>query len=66
MSSSTSNLSPNAAILDATDKANLTYIEKFGLPANVAQYIDFQLILYNIYINNPIIASDIEFNSYVL
>ena len=35
---------------------------KFGLPTNIAQYIDFCLIFNNIYIDDYIIASDIELN----
>jgi hypothetical protein len=66
MSSSTSDPSPDAATLDAADKANLAYISKFGLPSSVAQHIDSRLILNDIHIDNPTTASDIELNSWVL
>ena len=46
-------------------RENINYIEKFGLPPNVAQHIDSQLILNDIHIDDPTIASNIEFNSYV-
>ena len=66
MSSSTSNPSPNIATLDAAEKANPTYILKFGLPLSVAQHIDSCLILNDIHIDNPTTASDIKLNSWVL
>ena len=43
----------------------MNYIEKFELPLSIAQYIDFQLILNDIYIDDPKIVSDIKLNSYV-
>ena len=46
----------------AAEKENLNCILKFGLPANVAQYIDLRLILHDIYIDDPTIASNIELN----
>lgn len=30
-------------------KKNLNYIKKFGLPSNITQYIDFELIFFDIY-----------------
>ncbi len=43
----------------------MNYIEKFWLSLSIIQYIDFQLILNNVYIDDLIIASDIKLNSYV-
>lgn len=66
-SSLTSNPNINHAILDATsDKVNLTYISKFGLPSSVIQYINFDLIFNKIHINNFTIVSDIKLNLWVL
>lgn len=66
MSTSTSNLNLKAATLDAVDRENLIYITKFGLPLNIAQYINSCQIFNEIHINDPTIASDIELNSCVL
>lgn len=62
MSISVSNC--NLDTLDATAKLkeNLNYIEKFGLPISVAQYIDFCLIFHNVHIDDFITTSDIEIN----
>ena len=43
----------------AVDKKNLTYILKFKLFLSIALYINFCLILNNIYIDNLIIGSNI-------
>ena len=62
----TNDLNFNATTLDAAvDKVNLTYISKFGLFLSIAQNINSCLIFNNIYINNPIIASNIKFNLWV-
>ena len=50
----------------AAIKENLSYIEKFGLPAGVAQRIDSRFILNDVHIDDPTTASDIELNSWVL
>ena len=66
MSSSTSNHNPKTTTLDAVaERENLNYISKFGLPVNIAHHIDSRLIFYNIHIDNPIIASDLELNLWV-
>ena len=53
--------------LDAVAKReNLNCISKFRLPTSVAQHIDLCLILHDVHINNPTIASDVELNSRVL
>ena len=44
----------------------MNYIKKFELPLNIDQYIDFWLIFNDFHIDNLIIASDIELNSYIL
>ncbi len=65
MSSSTNNL--NAKITSsntAAIKENLSYIEKFGLPAGVVQHINSHLIFNDVHINNFTTASDIELNSW--
>lgn len=50
--------------LDVVTKiGNLNYISKFKLPTNIAYYINLRSIVYNVHINKPIIASNIEFNS---
>ena len=46
-------------------KENMNYIKKFRLPPSVAPYIDFWLILNDININDPTIASNIKLNLYV-
>ena len=60
---------PNAetSTLDAAAdlRENMNCIVKFGLPPSVAQHIDSRLILNDAHIDDPTIASDIEFNSYV-
>ena len=67
MFSPISDHNPETTILDATAKRKtLNYISKFRLPANVAQYIDLCLILHDVHINDPTIASDVELNSWVL
>ena len=68
MSTSTSDQNPETATLDtAAERENLNYISKFGLPANVAQqHIDSRLILHDVHIDDPTIASDVELNSWVL
>lgn len=66
MSTSTSNLNPEAAMLDVADRENLIYIAKFGLPSSVAQRINSHQILDDIYIDDPTTTSDIELNSWVL
>ncbi len=67
MSSSTSNPNPeNKTSNTDAIKDNLSYIEKFGLPAGVAQHIDSRLILNDVHIDDPTTALDIELNSWVL
>ncbi len=67
MSTSISNLNPKTTILDTTTiKKNLSYLTKFDLPSNVAQYIDIYLIFYDVHINDPITVSDIELNLLIL
>ena len=68
MSNSTSDPNAETSTLDAAAelRENMNYIEKFGLPPSVAQHIDSRLILNDIHIDDPTIASDIELNSYVL
>ena len=67
MSNSTSNANAKTSILDAAAKLNknLNYIKKFRLPLSVTQHIDSWLILNDVYIKNPTIASNIKLNSYV-
>ena len=64
MSNSTSNLNAKTSILDAATKLskNMNYLKKFGLLPNIAQHIDFQLIFNDVYINKPIIISNIKLN----
>ena len=61
MSNSISDPNAKTSTLDATAKLieNMNYIEKFRLPPSVAPYIDFRLILDDIHIDDPTIASDI-------
>ena len=68
MSNSTSDPNAETSTLDAAAelRENMNYIEKFGLPPSVAPHINSRLILNDIHINDPTIASDIELNSYVL
>ena len=68
MSNSISNPNVKTSTLDAATelKENINYIEKFGPPPSITQYIDSQLILNDIHIDDPKIASDIELNSYIL
>lgn len=68
MSNSISNSNAKTSILNATAKLreNINYIEKFGLPPSVTQYINSRPIFNNIHIDDPTIASDIKLNSYVL
>ncbi len=67
MSTSTSNLNPKITTLDITIiRENLNYLAKFELLSNIAQYINTYLIFYDVYIDDPINASDIELNSWVL
>ena len=62
-----SNCNLKTTTLDAAaERENLNYISKFGLPASVAQHIDSRLIFHDIHINNPIIALDVELNSWIL
>lgn len=63
MSSATSDC--NSKTLDAAIKLrkNLNYIEKFGLPVNVAQHINYHFILNDIHIKNSTIASNVKLNS---
>ena len=50
--------------LDAiAERENLNCISKFGLFTSVAQHIDLRLILYDVHIDDPTIASDVELNS---
>ena len=61
-----SNRNSKTTTLDITTKReNLNYILKFGLFANVTQYINLRLILYNVYIDNSTITSDIKVNLWV-
>ena len=67
MSNLINNSNVKTSILDTIAKLrkNINYIKKFGLPPSVALHIDSRLILNNIHIDNPTIASDIKLNSYV-
>ena len=61
-----SNRNPETTILDtAVKRENLNCISKFRLLASFAQYINSCLILYDVYIDNLTIASDVELNSRV-
>lgn len=63
---STSNKNSENIILDAIAKIkNLNYILRFELLISIAQHINLRLIFYDIYINNPIIASNVKLNSYI-
>ena len=68
MSNLTSNPNAEISTLDAVAglRKNINYIEKPGLPPSVTQHINFRLILNDIYIDKPKIASDIKLNLYVL
>ena len=67
MSTSTSNLNPETTTLETTTiRENLSYLAKFGLPPSVAQHINTRLIFHDVYIDDPITASDIELNLCVL
>lgn len=68
MSSPTSNRNPKTIILDVATKIreNRNYGEKFGLSVNVAQHIDSRLIIYDIHIDNLIIALNVEHNLWIL
>ncbi|MCJ1346029.1 hypothetical protein MMC31_004240 [Peltigera leucophlebia] len=68
MSNLTSDSNPKTSVLDAAAelRENMNYIKKFELPLSVAQHINSRLILNDIYIDKPTIASDIKLNSYVL
>lgn len=49
--------------LDAvTERENLNYILNLGLLTSVVQQIDLRLIFHNVYIDNLIIALNIELN----
>ena len=63
-----SNPNPKNSTLDAAAdlRENMNCIKKLGLPLNVAQQINSRLMLNGAYINDPIIASNIEYNFYVL
>ena len=62
-SSPPSNRNPKATSLDAAAKReNLNCISKFGLSANIAQHIDSCLILYDVDVDDPTIASNVELN----
>ena len=66
MSSPTSDCNLKTLDAAAEIRENINYIEKFGLPPSVAQHINSRLIFNDVHIDDPIIASDIELNSYVL
>ena len=67
MSNLLSNPNAKTSTLDAAAKLreNMNYIKKFGLSLSVAPHIGSQLILNDIHIGDPIIATDIDFNLYV-
>ncbi len=67
MSDPISNPNAENSTIDASAELrnNIDYIKKFGLPPSVAQNINFWLIFNDVHINDPIIASNIELNSYV-
>ena len=66
-SSPPSDRNPETTTLDAAaERENLNCISKFGLPTSVAQHIDSRLILHDVHIDDPTIASDVELNSWVL
>lgn len=63
MSTSINNHNLKITILNIIiERENLKHISKFCLAASIIQYIDLHLILFDIYIDNLIIALDIEFN----
>lgn len=63
MSTSISKLNPKITTLDTTIiRENLSYLIKFGLSPNVAQYIDTRLIFHDVHINDPTIVLDIKLN----
>ena len=66
MFSPTSDRNPETLDVAAELRENINYIEKFGLPPSVTHHIDSRLILNDVHIDDPTIASDIELNSYVL
>ena len=67
MSSPISNHKFKTTFLDiVAEKENLNYISKFRLPSNIAQHINSRLIFNDIHIDDSIIASDIELNSWIL
>ena len=66
-SSPTSDPNPKNKTSNTTAiKDNLSYIAKFGLPASVAQHIDFCFILNDVHIDNLTIVSNVKLNSWVL
>ena len=67
MFNSASNPNAKTSTLNAIAdlRENMNCIKKFELPPSVTQQIDSQLIFNGVHIDNPTIASDIKFNSYV-
>lgn len=66
MSTSTNDLNPETATLDAIIiREYLNFIVKFGLLPNIAQYIDTYLTFHNVYIIDFLIALNIEVNLWV-
>lgn len=65
MSSLTSNCNPETLDTTVELRENINYIEKFGVPAGVTQYINSHFILNDIHMKDPIIALDIELNLWV-
>lgn len=45
-----------------TIRENLGYLTKFELPLSITQYINTYLTFYDVYINDPIMISDVELN----
>ena len=64
--SSTNNYNLETTTLDSVKRENSKYISKFEFSISIAQYMDLCLIFYDIQINDPSTASDVEFNSWVL
>lgn len=67
MSNPVSNLNAETSTLDVAInlRENMNCIKKFGLSPSIIQQIDSWLIFNGAHIDNPIITSDIELNSYI-
>lgn len=66
MSISINNQNFKITLFDIVAKReNLNYILKFGLLANIAQYINIYIIIYNVHINDFIIILDVKLILYI-